>query len=127
MVKAGGTGNFRLAHKLRSTYEDSRAALRLGVLLSLEAIRWASDGGPHGTWLQDCRIEKSGNLECGGRVPSLRDSDTALDQSFTATLLRIQSAFAAALCRRTPNEIQLTFRRRRGKRLTERHSVVCSD
>src|ERR1044072_209840 len=42
-------------------------------------------------------------LECGGRVPSYRDGDTALDQSIASTLLRIQSAVAAALCRRTPN------------------------
>src|ERR1051326_5427676 len=43
------------------------------------------------------------NLEHGGRVPSYQDGDTAWDQSFAATLLRIQSAVAAALCRRTPN------------------------
>ena len=48
-------------------------------------------------------------FEGGGGVPSHRDGDTALDQSFASTLLRIQSAVAAALCRRTPNECYARF------------------
>src|ERR1043166_4611977 len=53
--------------------------------------------------LRATAIAVGGNLECGGIVPSHRDGDTALDQSLASTLLRIQSAVAAALCRRTPN------------------------
>jgi len=42
------------------------------------------------------------DLECGGRVPALRDGDAALEQSQLTWFIEIQSAVAASLCQRTP-------------------------
>jgi hypothetical protein len=57
-------------------------------------------------------VDATGSLECGGKpgVPSVAaalgwsERDTALDSQITTSQRFIQSAVAASLCRRTPNE-----------------------